>query len=213
MARVETVTRASTVFEIYKRLAPDLEIVELHTGIKGVGAREEARRKILTKEARIVVCVDMLGEGFDLPELKIAAFHDIRKTLSVTLQLAGRFVRARPDLGDATFVANTADLAVQNELSAARSRRISSRAQIISGIVGAKTKSQRVGRGQSVVLASDVFVGVDSSPSAARPSCGLPWPMIVLLVRLHAPNRSSRRSSQFASRLGCGGAGSTRPCM
>jgi len=45
MARVETVTRASTVFEIYKRLAPDLEIVELHTGIKGVGAREEARRK------------------------------------------------------------------------------------------------------------------------------------------------------------------------
>jgi hypothetical protein len=104
------------VFEIYKRLAPDLEIVELHTGIKGVGAREEARRKILTKEARIVVCVDMLGEGFDLPELKIAAFHDIGKTLSVTLQLAGRFVRARPDLGDATFVANTADLAVQNEL-------------------------------------------------------------------------------------------------
>jgi hypothetical protein len=36
-----------------------------------------------------VVCVDMLGEGFDLPELKIAAFHDIRKSLAVTCNLKG----------------------------------------------------------------------------------------------------------------------------
>jgi superfamily II DNA or RNA helicase len=55
----------------------------------------------------------MLGEGFDLPELKIAAFHDIRKTLAVTLQLAGRFTRARHDLGDATFIANLADVDVR----------------------------------------------------------------------------------------------------
>jgi|SRR5215469_3645283 len=58
----------------------------------------------------------MLGESFDLPELKIAAFHDIRKTLAVTLQLAGRFTRKRPDLGNATFIANTADVHVQDEL-------------------------------------------------------------------------------------------------
>lgn len=116
MARVETIQRAGSVFEIYKELASDLDVVQLHTGIKSARAREEARRKILTKEARIVVCVDMLGEGFDLPELKIAAFHDIRKTLSVTLQLAGRFTRSRPDLGHATFVANTADVSVQDEL-------------------------------------------------------------------------------------------------
>ena len=116
MARVDTVARAETVFGIYQRLAPDLDAVQLHTGLKGVRVREEARRKILSKEARIVVCVDMLGEGFDLPELKIAAFHDIRKTLPVTLQLAGRFTRSRPDLGDATFIANTADVSVQDEL-------------------------------------------------------------------------------------------------
>ncbi len=116
MARVETVRRAVQVFNIYRQLAPDLEIVQLHTGVKGLRAREETRRKILTKKARVIVCVDMLGEGFDLPELKIAAFHDIRKTLSVTLQLAGRFTRSRPDLGDATFVANTADVSVQDEL-------------------------------------------------------------------------------------------------
>jgi superfamily II DNA or RNA helicase len=114
MARVETVSRAETVFRIYERY-PELNPVRLHTGMSSK-TREEARTKILQKQSRIVVCVDMLGEGFDLPELKIAAFHDIRKTLSVTLQLAGRFTRARQDLGNATFIANTADVSVRDEL-------------------------------------------------------------------------------------------------
>jgi len=65
-----------------------------------------------------VVCVDMLGEGFDLPELKIAAFHDIRKSLPVTLQLAGRFTRSRSDLGNPVFIANTALVEVSEELHA-----------------------------------------------------------------------------------------------
>lgn len=30
--------------------------------------------------------MNMLGEGFDLPQLKIAVFHDIRKSLPITLQ-------------------------------------------------------------------------------------------------------------------------------
>lgn len=114
MARVETVSRAQRVFQIYERY-PEFSPVQLHTGMPS-RAREESRTRILNKEARVVVCVDMLGEGFDLPELKIAAFHDIRKTLSVTLQLAGRFTRARDDLGDATFIANTADVNVRDEL-------------------------------------------------------------------------------------------------
>jgi superfamily II DNA or RNA helicase len=115
MARVESVARAGSVFDLYSQY-PEFNPVQLHTGIKSLRQRETIRRQIITGESRIVVCVDMLGEGFDLPELKIAAFHDIRKTLAVTLQLAGRFTRARPDLGHATFIANTADINVQDEL-------------------------------------------------------------------------------------------------
>jgi superfamily II DNA or RNA helicase len=115
MARVENVARAKSVFELYNQY-PEFKPVQLHTGIKSARQREIIRRQIISGESRIVVCVDMLGEGFDLPELKIAAFHDIRKTLAVTLQLAGRFTRARPDLGNATFIANTADVHVQDEL-------------------------------------------------------------------------------------------------
>ena len=115
MARVEDVARARQVYELYRQYA-EFNPVQLHTGIRSVRERESIRQQIITGQARIVVCVDMLGEGFDLPELKIAAFHDIRKTLAVTLQLAGRFTRARPDLGNATFIANTADVSVQDEL-------------------------------------------------------------------------------------------------
>lgn len=115
MARVETVARAEEVFAIYERYA-EYNPVQLHTGIKSKRRREAVRNQIIAGDTRIVVCVDMLGEGFDLPELKIAAFHDIRKSLAVTLQLAGRFTRAREDLGDATFVANTADIQVRDEL-------------------------------------------------------------------------------------------------
>jgi superfamily II DNA or RNA helicase len=115
MARVENVARAKDIFELYNQ-HPEFKPVQLHTGIKSARQREVIRRQIISGESRIVVCVDMLGEGFDLPELKIAAFHDIRKTLAVTLQLAGRFTRSRPDLGNATFIANTADVHVQDEL-------------------------------------------------------------------------------------------------
>lgn len=115
MARVASVAQAEEVFELYK-FYPEFNPVQLHTGITSSRQRDKIRRQIINGESQIVICVDMLGEGFDLPELKIAAFHDIRKTLAVTLQLAGRFTRVRSDLGEATFIANTADLSVRDEL-------------------------------------------------------------------------------------------------
>jgi hypothetical protein len=121
MARAANVARAKEIFKIYEPFQ-EFKPVQLHTGIKSIAEREAIRKQIIAKESRIVICVDMLGEGFDLPELKIAAFHDIRKTLAVTLQLAGRFTRSRPDLGDATFIANTADVQVQDELRKLYSR-------------------------------------------------------------------------------------------
>lgn len=114
MARVGSIPRAKQVFPIYAKYA-EFRPVELHTGISATG-RRSAKNHLLSGQSRIVVCVDMLGEGFDLPELKIAAFHDVRKSLPVTLQLAGRFTRAKPGLGNATFIANTADVHVQEAI-------------------------------------------------------------------------------------------------
>lgn len=114
MARCATKKRAETIFELYKKHT-DLAPVIIYSGCSDY---KETYRKIIQKEAKIIVCVDMLGEGFDLPELKIAAFHDIRKSLPVTLQFAGRFTRTKYDekLGHASFIANIADLDVRSEL-------------------------------------------------------------------------------------------------
>jgi superfamily II DNA or RNA helicase len=81
MARAANVARAEEVFECYRPYA-EFNPVQIHTGITSKAEREDIRARIISGRSRIVVCVGMLGEGFDLPELKIAAFHDIRKTLS-----------------------------------------------------------------------------------------------------------------------------------
>lgn len=115
MARVRNTKRANEVFRLYEKYK-EFKAVQIHTGITSARKREQTREEIVSGESRIVVCVDMLGEGFDLPELKIAAFHDVRKSLPVTLQLAGRFTRSKPNIGDATFIANIADVNVREEL-------------------------------------------------------------------------------------------------
>lgn len=115
MARCENKTRAKEIFEIYEQFE-DLNPIMVHSSVANKKAILEA---IVNCEHKIIVAVNMLGEGFDLPQLKIAAFHDIRKSLPITLQFAGRFTRTSQDdeLGNATFIANLADSKVENELS------------------------------------------------------------------------------------------------
>ncbi|MFG1501097.1 DEAD/DEAH box helicase family protein [Halobacteriovorax sp. XZX-3] len=58
-----------------------------------------------------LICVDMLGEGFDFPNLKIAAIHKPHKSEAVTLQFIGRFARTNADdIGSAKFIAAPNDM-------------------------------------------------------------------------------------------------------
>jgi superfamily II DNA or RNA helicase len=114
MARCANIDRARVIYEIYKEKAPDLRPVLVHseTGDAGEGLEE-----LRSGKSRIVVCVNMLGEGFDLPELKVAAVHDTHKSLAVLLQFTGRFTRtAGENIGNATVIANIADGAVSSAL-------------------------------------------------------------------------------------------------
>ncbi|MFF0613971.1 helicase-related protein [Nocardia tengchongensis] len=98
MARVISVTRAKQIVALYEELAPDLAPIRIDTTV-AVSTRLKRRALLVAGSSRIVVCVNMLGEGFDLPELKIAAIHDPQKSLGVTLQFIGRFTR----VGDGTL--------------------------------------------------------------------------------------------------------------
>lgn len=92
MARVQSIPRAQAVLSIYEALAPDLRPTRLDSRMPQRG-QSAALRSLQSRSSRIIVCVDMLGEGFDLPSLKIAAVHDPHKSLAITLQFVGRFAR------------------------------------------------------------------------------------------------------------------------
>lgn len=114
MARVRDITRIGDILPFYSKY-PQYNPVVIHSKLKS-GERKATLQQIRERKARIIICVDMLGEGFDLPELKIAALHDIHKSLGVTLQFTGRFTRTRHDIGEATVIANTADAQVNETL-------------------------------------------------------------------------------------------------
>lgn len=114
MARCVSINRATAVHDIYQHLAPDLNPMIVHSDLTDTDERLAALRR---GDHRIAVCVNMLGEGFDLPELKIAAIHDLHKSLAILLQFTGRFTRsAAADISNATIVANIADANVSDAL-------------------------------------------------------------------------------------------------
>ncbi len=109
MARVEKKERAKEVFTIYNKIARKYEPHYIYSGMSQKD-KKEVMDKLKTKKCRIIICVKMLGEGFDFPELKIAAIHDQHKTLGITLQFIGRFTRKGNDkIGDATAISNIID--------------------------------------------------------------------------------------------------------
>ena len=102
MARVSSVARARDIIGLYEELAPEFQPLRIDTGL-AESSRITGRVALLNRDSRIVVCVNMLGEGFDLPALKVAAIHDPQKSLGVTLQFIGRFTRrGGGDLGEAS---------------------------------------------------------------------------------------------------------------
>ncbi|OVZ89592.1 hypothetical protein CBW58_16150 [Yersinia frederiksenii] len=114
MVRVNSIKRANEVFPLYEQ-HHDLKPIIIHSKLSNSNFIIE---KIKEKKHKVIVCVNMLGEGFDLPELKIAALHDTHKGINITLQFTGRFTRQKSHLGNAKFVANIAEQKVNEALDA-----------------------------------------------------------------------------------------------
>jgi len=105
MARANTIARAKEIFDIYAK-AKEFNPVLINSKVKN---KSEVLEAIKNRKHRIIICVDMLGEGFDLPQLKISAIHDPHKSINIMLQFTGRFTRTTENVGDAKFIANIAN--------------------------------------------------------------------------------------------------------
>ena len=115
MARTDTITDAEQLLSVYEKYK-DYNPVVIHSQLSTAVINERISW-LKTRKSRIVICVDMFGEGFDLPQLKIAALHKKHQSLSVLIQFTGRFTRSGDDnIGDATIVANLGNSFISNSL-------------------------------------------------------------------------------------------------
>lgn len=105
MARAKDIDRAIKLYEMYEQKLSEFYPVLVHSKMS-VSEQENAIARLKNRDSRIIICVDMLGEGFDLPQLKISGLHDRHKSVAITLQFTGRFTRDSKDIGDATVIAN-----------------------------------------------------------------------------------------------------------
>lgn len=115
MARCKDKGRAKEILKIYQRLGGKFNPILITSDTKTREYREY-KDALENRASRIVVCIDMLGEGYDLPNLKIAALHDTHKSLAVMLQFVGRFTRVANNVGEATVVLNVNDPQVNKDL-------------------------------------------------------------------------------------------------
>lgn len=108
MARVDERKKAEEIYKTIYSKYTEFNPVFIHSGISNA-ERKTILENIKNKQHRIIICVDMLGEGFDLPQLKICAMHDLHKNITTSFQFFGRFTRTSSDkLGKATLIANLA---------------------------------------------------------------------------------------------------------
>lgn len=109
LVRAKDKNSANNLFNnIYNFYFTEYNPVLIHSGMKAK-ENQKSLEAVKTGKSKIIVCVDMFGEGIDIPNLKIAAMHDKYKSLPITLQFIGRFARTEENLGKATFITNIAN--------------------------------------------------------------------------------------------------------
>ncbi len=102
--RTDRKSSAVHLLELYSQQT-NLKLNVIHSKLGDRTVR--SRIKGLTSgELDGIICVDMMGEGYDFPALKIAAVHIPHKSLAITLQFVGRISRTNTEEGNtATVVA------------------------------------------------------------------------------------------------------------
>lgn len=112
MVRTGQKSRAKELLRLYEQ-ETDLRL-QLVLGDHSLPHVRSVLSKLDRRELDGLICVDMLGEGFNLPQLKIAALHTPHRSLGVTLQFIGRFARTTaPGLGAATFFALESEMEIE----------------------------------------------------------------------------------------------------
>ncbi|OZC82328.1 helicase [Rhodococcus sp. 06-412-2C] len=116
LVRAGSRSRAVELVKLYNDAG--MEVVALTSDL-GEVRRTEIIDGLKDGSIRAVAVVGMLGEGFDLPRLRLAAYHDKHKSDVSTIQLIGRLVRSHPDFPQPSVLVTVRDADVYPGLKGA----------------------------------------------------------------------------------------------
>lgn len=112
LVRTDSKKRAKELFEIYSANT-NLRLKVVHSDLS-LNYVNKCIQNLRTGILHGIICVNMFGEGFDFPELKIAGIHSPHKSLEVTLQFIGRFARTNTGVPTtAKFISTTHDVKIE----------------------------------------------------------------------------------------------------
>lgn len=100
--RAATINAARALVPIYQALGVNVEAVDSKITKR---TQDRCEQRLVSGELQGIVCVDMFGEGYDFPKLKVAALHTPHRSLVPTIQFIGRFARVDKATGQATLIA------------------------------------------------------------------------------------------------------------
>jgi hypothetical protein len=106
LIRAGTEARARGLVRLYGEAGIQVELL-----VSRLADPEQRRitEGLQSGQIKAVAVVGMLGEGFDLPSLRLAAYHDKHKSLNSTVQLIGRLVRVHSNYPQPSVLVTTND--------------------------------------------------------------------------------------------------------
>jgi len=113
LVRAQNVARATDLAQRYQRAGLDVEVL---TSRLSESHQLGVIRRLQSGELRAVAVVGMLGEGFDLPRLRLVAYHDKHKSIPATVQLIGRLARVSEAFPQESVLVTVNDSDVYPEL-------------------------------------------------------------------------------------------------
>ncbi|MBC2733641.1 MAG: DEAD/DEAH box helicase family protein [Desulfobacteraceae bacterium] len=103
LIRAEGVAKSSQLIKLYRDAGLKIEEVNYKQTLQD---NKKALEGLRTGEIDGIVCIDQVGEGLDIPNLKIAVLHKPKQSFPATVQFVGRICReASADIGEPHLIA------------------------------------------------------------------------------------------------------------
>jgi superfamily II DNA or RNA helicase len=113
LVRAGSIERLRELGGVYAGVGIDLSL--LHNRLSK-STQAEIVDALRAGDGRAVGVVGMLGEGFDLPAIRLLCYHDKHRSVPATAQLIGRLARVHPRFPQSSVLITVADADVYPEL-------------------------------------------------------------------------------------------------